>query len=237
MQLENLWKCNRIHLQVVEHLVPACQIGRVWFTGFWYFSWTSSVCVYLFFLRELREKIQPEIMELIKQQRLNRLCDGTCFRKISSRRRQGETHIHTLAHHSSFSFVHKKHFISSLSLYVCLFFIPPFQHTWPYSLCVMKIRLHFITADTVADSLTISLIQVFLAISDFETETYTEAICCHFHSIAYRSIAEVFLSQDAQTLTLLLPLHTQICKEIQRCIHTYWQKQFKHTFMHTQDNM
>lgn len=29
-------------------------------------------------------------MELIKQQRLNRLCEGTCFRKISSRRRQGE---------------------------------------------------------------------------------------------------------------------------------------------------
>ncbi|RXM35522.1 Engulfment and cell motility protein 1 [Acipenser ruthenus] len=37
---------------------------------------------------ELREKILPEIMELIKQQRLNRLCEGTCFRKISSRRRQ-----------------------------------------------------------------------------------------------------------------------------------------------------
>ncbi|XP_048850254.1 engulfment and cell motility protein 1 isoform X2 [Brienomyrus brachyistius] len=37
---------------------------------------------------ELREKIQPEIMELIKQQRLNRLCEGTCFRKISCRRRQ-----------------------------------------------------------------------------------------------------------------------------------------------------
>ncbi|KAA0710478.1 Engulfment and cell motility protein 1 [Triplophysa tibetana] len=37
---------------------------------------------------ELREKIQPEIMELIKQQRLNRLCEGTAFRKISSRRRQ-----------------------------------------------------------------------------------------------------------------------------------------------------
>ncbi|XP_061110948.1 engulfment and cell motility protein 1 isoform X1 [Conger conger] len=37
---------------------------------------------------ELREKIQPEIMLLIKQQRLNRLCEGTCFRKISSRRRQ-----------------------------------------------------------------------------------------------------------------------------------------------------
>uniref|UniRef100_A0A8C1LI82 Engulfment and cell motility 1 (ced-12 homolog, C. elegans) n=1 Tax=Cyprinus carpio TaxID=7962 RepID=A0A8C1LI82_CYPCA len=29
-----------------------------------------------------------KIMELIKQQRLNRLCEGTCFRKISSRRRQ-----------------------------------------------------------------------------------------------------------------------------------------------------
>uniref|UniRef100_A0A8C4I6I6 Engulfment and cell motility 1 (ced-12 homolog, C. elegans) n=1 Tax=Dicentrarchus labrax TaxID=13489 RepID=A0A8C4I6I6_DICLA len=40
---------------------------------------------------ELREKIQPEIMELIKQQRLNRLCEGTCFRKISSRRRQVKT--------------------------------------------------------------------------------------------------------------------------------------------------
>ncbi|XP_041061201.1 engulfment and cell motility protein 2 isoform X3 [Carcharodon carcharias] len=37
---------------------------------------------------ELREKIQPEVMELIKQQRLNRLCEGTSFRKISNRRRQ-----------------------------------------------------------------------------------------------------------------------------------------------------
>lgn len=48
------------------------------------------VLVVFVFRRELREKIQPEIMELIKQQRLNRLCEGTCFRKISSRRRQGE---------------------------------------------------------------------------------------------------------------------------------------------------
>ncbi|XP_069507300.1 engulfment and cell motility protein 2 isoform X1 [Ambystoma mexicanum] len=37
---------------------------------------------------ELREKIQPEIMELIKQQRLNRLCEGSSFRKIGNRRRQ-----------------------------------------------------------------------------------------------------------------------------------------------------
>lgn len=39
--------------------------------------------------RELKEKIQPEILELIKQQRLNRLVEGTCFRKLNSRRRQG----------------------------------------------------------------------------------------------------------------------------------------------------
>uniref|UniRef100_A0A8C9G2I2 Engulfment and cell motility 1 n=1 Tax=Pavo cristatus TaxID=9049 RepID=A0A8C9G2I2_PAVCR len=38
---------------------------------------------------ELKEKIQPEILELIKQQRLNRLVEGTCFRKLNSRRRQG----------------------------------------------------------------------------------------------------------------------------------------------------
>ncbi|KAF4801378.1 engulfment and cell motility protein 1-like protein [Turdus rufiventris] len=38
--------------------------------------------------RELKEKIQPEILELIKQQRLNRLVEGTCFRKLNSRRRQ-----------------------------------------------------------------------------------------------------------------------------------------------------
>ncbi|XP_041962985.1 engulfment and cell motility protein 1 [Alosa pseudoharengus] len=39
-------------------------------------------------LTELRERIQPEVTELIKQQRLHRLCEGTCFRKISARRRQ-----------------------------------------------------------------------------------------------------------------------------------------------------
>ncbi|XP_038606183.1 engulfment and cell motility protein 2 isoform X2 [Tachyglossus aculeatus] len=37
---------------------------------------------------ELREKIQPEILELIKQQRLNRLCEGGRFRKVGNRRRQ-----------------------------------------------------------------------------------------------------------------------------------------------------
>uniref|UniRef100_A0A8C6NVK3 Engulfment and cell motility 2 n=1 Tax=Nothobranchius furzeri TaxID=105023 RepID=A0A8C6NVK3_NOTFU len=37
---------------------------------------------------ELRERIQPEILELIKQQRLNRLCEGSCFRKLGNRRRQ-----------------------------------------------------------------------------------------------------------------------------------------------------
>ncbi|KAI7794771.1 putative engulfment and cell motility protein 2 [Triplophysa rosa] len=37
---------------------------------------------------ELRERIQPEILELIKQQRLNRLCEGSGFRKLGNRRRQ-----------------------------------------------------------------------------------------------------------------------------------------------------
>uniref|UniRef100_A0A8B9L2C9 Engulfment and cell motility 1 (ced-12 homolog, C. elegans) n=1 Tax=Astyanax mexicanus TaxID=7994 RepID=A0A8B9L2C9_ASTMX len=50
---------------------------------------------------ELREKIQPEIMELIKQQRLNRLCEGTCFRKISSRRRQAQLRLATGANNQS----------------------------------------------------------------------------------------------------------------------------------------
>ncbi|XP_063053233.1 engulfment and cell motility protein 3 [Engraulis encrasicolus] len=37
---------------------------------------------------ELKERLKPELLELIRQQRLNRLCNGTLFRKISSRRRQ-----------------------------------------------------------------------------------------------------------------------------------------------------
>uniref|UniRef100_A0A8C5U8S1 Engulfment and cell motility 1 n=1 Tax=Malurus cyaneus samueli TaxID=2593467 RepID=A0A8C5U8S1_9PASS len=45
-------------------------------------------CLLSLFSRELKEKIQPEILELIKQQRLNRLVEGTCFRKLNSRRRQ-----------------------------------------------------------------------------------------------------------------------------------------------------
>ncbi|TRY94689.1 hypothetical protein DNTS_021590 [Danionella cerebrum] len=37
---------------------------------------------------ELREKLQPEVMELIKQQRLHHLCGGSCFRRSNARRRQ-----------------------------------------------------------------------------------------------------------------------------------------------------
>ncbi|KAF7225213.1 engulfment and cell motility protein 3 isoform X1 [Nothobranchius furzeri] len=37
---------------------------------------------------ELKERLKPELLELIRQQRLNRLCQGTMFRKVSSRRRQ-----------------------------------------------------------------------------------------------------------------------------------------------------
>lgn len=64
-------------------------------------------CHYLHFLltlpyliaRELREKIQPEILELIKQQRLNRLCEGSSFRKIGNRRRQGKVTVSTVFFH------------------------------------------------------------------------------------------------------------------------------------------
>lgn len=45
----------------------------------------------VFVSSELKERLKPELLELIRQQRLNRLCLGTLFRKISSRRRQGET--------------------------------------------------------------------------------------------------------------------------------------------------
>ncbi len=45
----------------------------------------------VFAFSELKERLKPELLELIRQQRLNRLCHGTLFRKISSRRRQGET--------------------------------------------------------------------------------------------------------------------------------------------------
>uniref|UniRef100_A0A8D2KRV3 Engulfment and cell motility 3 n=1 Tax=Varanus komodoensis TaxID=61221 RepID=A0A8D2KRV3_VARKO len=37
---------------------------------------------------ELRERLKPELLKLIQQQRLLHLCEGTLFRKISSRRRQ-----------------------------------------------------------------------------------------------------------------------------------------------------
>lgn len=53
------------------------------------------------YFRELRERLQPEVAELIKQQRLNRLCEGSCFKKISARRRQGETLLPLNKHTSS----------------------------------------------------------------------------------------------------------------------------------------
>ncbi|XP_075045579.1 engulfment and cell motility protein 3-like isoform X1 [Mixophyes fleayi] len=37
---------------------------------------------------ELRKQLEPELMNLIRQQRLHYLCEGTKFRKVSSRRRQ-----------------------------------------------------------------------------------------------------------------------------------------------------
>ncbi|XP_029009170.1 engulfment and cell motility protein 3 [Betta splendens] len=40
---------------------------------------------------ELKERLKPELLELIRQQRLNRLCQGTKFRKITQRRRQDKS--------------------------------------------------------------------------------------------------------------------------------------------------
>ncbi|KFV67043.1 Engulfment and cell motility protein 3, partial [Dryobates pubescens] len=37
---------------------------------------------------ELRERLKPELLELVRQQRLLHLCQGSLFRKISTRRRQ-----------------------------------------------------------------------------------------------------------------------------------------------------
>ncbi|NXP74290.1 ELMO3 protein, partial [Ramphastos sulfuratus] len=39
-------------------------------------------------VQELHEKLKPELLELVRQQRLRYLCQGTLFRKISTRRRQ-----------------------------------------------------------------------------------------------------------------------------------------------------
>lgn len=54
-------------------------------------------CVSVFLSSELKERLKPELLELIRQQRLNRLCQGTMFRKITQRRRQGEKHAQSPA--------------------------------------------------------------------------------------------------------------------------------------------
>ena len=156
-----------------------------------------SVFVYfLCFCRELREKIQPEIMELIKQQRLNRLCEGTCFRKISSRRRQGEphsthtqTHTHTYSHaysiytdHNHTDFVHKGNSSVSSPISVCVFVLYPsslLPHSSPYSLCVMKTSQEIwyhrrsLKLWTAVELLSWWFTHIFLALSDFEADTYS----------------------------------------------------------------
>lgn len=72
------------HLCKLKGMLPSCD------EAFW------SVLLYVSLSSELKERLKPELLELIRQQRLNRLCQGTMFRKISSRRRQGETaHTHT----------------------------------------------------------------------------------------------------------------------------------------------
>lgn len=67
---------------------------------------------------ELKERLKPELLELIRQQRLNRLCQGTMFRKISSRRRQGESNKnnHSWTHSDQKTVYHlSKHIVCSSS--------------------------------------------------------------------------------------------------------------------------
>lgn len=70
-----------------HHLLCRCLTRTVACAWCCHWSLLTLPCL---IARELREKIQPEILELIKQQRLNRLCEGSSFRKIGNRRRQGE---------------------------------------------------------------------------------------------------------------------------------------------------
>ncbi|KAG8139484.1 putative Engulfment and cell motility protein [Naja naja] len=64
---------------------------------------------------ELKEKIQPEILELIKQQRLNRLVEGTCFRKLNSRRRQGVVVLVVVIQINNFLYLSDKFWYCRLS--------------------------------------------------------------------------------------------------------------------------
>lgn len=79
--------------------LPNWTVSELWFVSI--ITKTASlhrcmpVCFFLCLMlwlccSELRERILPEILELIKQQRLNRLCEGSCFRKLGNRRRQGK---------------------------------------------------------------------------------------------------------------------------------------------------
>ncbi len=84
-----LWVCNRVCITGVPLQRRGCwdHVAERF----------EALSAFFFFYSELKERLKPELLELIRQQRLNRLCQGTMFRKISSRRRQGEiAHTHTL---------------------------------------------------------------------------------------------------------------------------------------------
>jgi len=54
----------------------------------------SQLCYAMLLCRELKQRIKPEVIELIKQQRLNHLVNGTRF-SIKLGRRSGQP-IHSL---------------------------------------------------------------------------------------------------------------------------------------------
>lgn len=166
--------------------------------------------------RELREKIQPEIMELIKQQRLNRLCEGTCFRKISSRRRQGEKHKCTRSiwawhdhNHVHAASTQALVLFLSPSLSVCLFSIPPL-HTPTHYLIPFAVwkphRRYFITGDPRnGGQLRFGCHEFSSSLSLWGRDTQRQAV-----SVIQEQACLSVLRCTITLSPLLLPLHTQV---------------------------
>lgn len=174
--------------------------------------------------RELREKIQPEIMELIKQQRLNRLCEGTCFRKISSRRRQGEKHKCAWGRlRSQITTTYTLHphrplfcFFPRLSQSVCS---PSLPSTLPL-IALFPLLYGNPTGDILSQEILETVdscglaVMSFLALSAFEAETHRDR-----PSLLFKS-RHVSLSWDARS-------HCLPCFCL--CIHKYMAIQKKNT--------
>ncbi|KAI4825380.1 hypothetical protein KUCAC02_021063 [Chaenocephalus aceratus] len=80
-------------LKVQQHSVrtrPAAPLMAAEFPPLWKRLFVTTHCVWQSDAAtlKLKERLKPELLELIREQRLNRLCQGTMFKKISNRRRQ-----------------------------------------------------------------------------------------------------------------------------------------------------